>query len=157
MGNLFFNKTKLNQMKQFVTVLALTASTAFAATKCGKTNCTGDFIEVDDPNESNSKYCICECKFISQGCAEGEELATEGCGCVATAPTCDKTCDEFWTLDAAACECKPAEGEDPCNERYEGKFSAADGSDCPAGDEEGSGAVAQAASMAVAIVAALLF
>ena len=49
-------------MNRFLTTLALIACTVSAQQKCSKLTCASDEEKVDDPNESNSKYCICQKK-----------------------------------------------------------------------------------------------
>ena len=49
-------------MNRFATILALLACTVSAGTKCAKLRCPDGEEKVDDPNESNSKYCICQKK-----------------------------------------------------------------------------------------------
>ena len=83
--------------------------------------------------------------------------------CVTSDPCAGQNCDDKadptrWMMDDT-CTCVPAEGEDPCDAVYEGAYTQADGTDCPAEDmmESEAGAVAQTASLALAVVAALLF
>jgi len=47
-------------MNRFATILALIACTVSAQQKCSKLTCPAGQEKVDDPNESNSKYCICK-------------------------------------------------------------------------------------------------
>ena len=147
-------------MKSFLAILALTATIASAADKCNSLSCSDPLKSV--PDAGQTKYCTCQCKYDhGDSCPAGEEKAASGCECMTSDPCagqmCDKTPAERWMMDDA-CACAPATGEDPCDAMYEGMFTMADGTDCPAGDMEGeSGAVAQTASLALAVVLAMLF
>ena len=148
-------------MNKFFTLLALTAAVADAQTKCSKVNCTSPQVKV--PLE-NDKYCECTCGYTSGAltCPAGEEPSSADCGCVTSDPCAGQSCDDKavpskWMMNDQ-CACVPAEGEDPCDMMYDGAFTQADGSDCPPTvmDSE-AGAVAQTASLALAVVAAMLF
>ena len=149
-------------MKQFFTILALTATVAVAQQdKCSKLQCADPLTSVTDAGQT--KNCTCLCKFENgTACPAGEEKSAAGCECVTSDPCAGQTCDDKedparWMMDAE-CACVPAAGEDPCDAVYAGAFTQEDGTDCPAGDMEGeAGAVAQTASLALAVVAALLF
>ena len=150
-------------MKSFFTVLALTATMVVAQQdKCSKLNCNSPLTSITDPGQS--KYCTCQCSFTNgTACPEGQEASTAGCECITSDPCAGQTCDDkdmpsMWMMDDT-CACVPAEGSDPCDAMYEGAFTMADGTDCPAAAaEEGeAGAFAQTASLALAVVAALLF
>ena len=149
-------------MNKFFTLLALTASVAIAQEKCSKISCNSPQVSVS-PN--NDKYCECQCGYTTGAltCPAGEEPSSADCGCVTSDPCAGQTCDDKaeptrWMMDET-CSCVPAEGEDPCDAMYEGAFTMADGTDCPAGEgmEGEAGAVAQTASLALAFAAAMLF
>ena len=149
-------------MRQFLSVLALTATVAVASEKCKSISCTSPFVSVPT---SDSKYCDCLCAYSNgTACPAGQEAATDGsCGCVDSDPCAGSNCDDKaeparWMMDAD-CMCAPAMDEDRCDAIYGGAFSAADGTDCPAGEVDmgESGAVAQTVTIALAIVAAMLF
>ena len=150
-------------MNKFFTLLALTATVAIAQEKCSKLTCNSPQVSVKSPADQ-SKYCECQCGYTTGAltCPAGEEPSSADCGCVTSDPCAGKSCDDKadparWMM-TETCACEPAEGEDRCDAIYEGAFTMADGTDCPAGDMEGeAGAVAQTASLALAVVAAMLF
>ena len=98
-----------------------------------------------DPFKLNKDACKCECK---SGCEEWQNQSDADCSC-ADKP-CPEACapGEGGTATAAdfvqaaqpSCECTPADGKDPCDAIYGGKFTQADGTACPAGgDDAGEG------------------
>ena len=131
-------------MKQFVTILALTAATAFAG-KC-KLDCDDPFMVNDD-----CSACVC-----SSACGENQTQDAATCACADPEPVCEEVCGERLMLNEEACACEPAEGEDRCDPFYEGAFTDAEGNECPATEEVESGAMTLA-SAAMAIAATLLF
>ena len=148
-------------MNKFFTLLALTATCAFAQRdKCSKLECAAPLSSV--PEAGQTKWCNCECAL---SCGEGQEASTAECACVDADPCAGQTCDDKadpsrWMMDAT-CACGPAEGEDACDAAFAGT-AAAEAADCPAGTEgdmaEGeAGAIAQTAGLALAFAAALLF
>ena len=138
-------------MKQFLT-LAVLAATAYTQ-RC-KLDCPS-------PLAVNEDCTICICPLTA---CDGEQVVDQhACECIDPPPPCDdKECRDRYTLNTDTCECNPAAGEDPCDEYFNGKFTQADGSECPApgeevsADKEGSGAMAQLATMSFAVAATLL-
>ena len=138
-------------MKQFLTIAALTATTAYAG-RCK--------LECPSPLTVNDDCTICICPLTA--CDGDQVVDSHACECIDPPPPCDdKECRDRYTLNEDTCECDPAAGEDRCDEYFEGKFNQENGDECPApgeGDgEEGSGALAQLATMSFAFTATLLF
>ena len=131
-------------MKQFVTILALTAATTFAA-RC-RLECDAPFMV-----DADCTACVC-----SSACGENQTQDAATCECADPEPVCEEVCGERLTLNEEDCACEPAEGEDPCDPFYEGAFTDAEGGECPAAEEAEAGAMTLA-SAAFAIAATLLF
>merc|ERR1711971_1263926 len=117
----------------------------------GKLSCDAPLTSV--PDAGQTKYCSCQCVL---SCPAGQEQSSAGCECIDADPCAGQTCDakadpSRWMMNASCA----------CDAVYEGAFKQADGSDCPAGGEEGmegeAGAIAQTAGLALAFAAALLF
>ena len=99
-----------------------------------------------DPFELNKDACKCECKAA---CESYHTQNENDCSC--TDNPCPEACapGEGGTATAAdfvqaaqpSCECSPADGKDPCDAIYGGKWTTqADGTACPAGgDDAGEG------------------
>ena len=112
--------------------------TAAEAAKCR--------LKCSDPFKVDKDICECLCK---SGCEEWQEQNGDDCSC-ADKP-CAEACaaGEGGTATAAdfvqaaqpSCECSPADGKDPCDAIYGGKWTTqADGTACPAGgDDAGEG------------------
>ena len=114
-------------MNRLATLIVFVAVTVNAQQKCSKLTCPAGQEKVDDPNESNSKYCICQ-----------DAAPT----CVIADCVTGTTVEADWMQDAA-CACMPHTDADPCDEKFAGAFKQANGEDCPpkeeGGDEGGDG------------------
>ena len=111
--------------------------TAAEAAKCR--------LKCSDPFKVDKDICECLCK---SGCEEWQEQNGDDCSC-ADKP-CAEACKagEGGTATAAdfvqaaqpSCECTPADGKDPCDAIYGGKWTTKlDGTACPAGGDAGEG------------------
>ena len=113
----------------------------FAATEAKKCR-----EKCSDPFELNKDACKCECKAA---CESYQTQNENDCSCADN--PCPEACapGEGGTATAAdfvqaaqpSCECSPADGKDPCDAIYGGKWTTqADGTACPAGgDDAGEG------------------
>ena len=130
-------------------------------------------IKCEDPKIKNSDECKCECPAST--CEEWQTQNEQSCGCedkpctpCAPGEGGDATADDFKQAAQPTCECRPADGMDPCDAKYGGFFDKnAAGEACPSdegeagegeegGEGEGSGAATIAAAGLTVLTALLI-
>ena len=120
-------------MMRIATTFALFV--AAEAARC-RTKCS-------DPFKLNKDECKCEC---ASGCESYQTQDANSCAC--TDNPCDAcapgdggtaTATDFKQAAQPSCECSAADGNDPCDAIYGGKFTQADGTACPTGGDEPAG------------------